>query len=64
MLAIRWGNQAYDAVQQVTNNLRENSFLLKGRVDHVTIKAGLEKVSLGSELATELQELETRRSAD
>ena len=64
LLAIRWENQAYDAVQQVTNNIRLNSLLLKGRVDQVTIKAGFEKVSLGNELATELQELALRRSED
>ena len=64
VLAIRWESQAYDAVQQVTNNIRLNSLLLKGRVDLITIKVGLEKVSLGNQLASELQELAPRRSAD
>jgi len=57
LLALRWENQAYDAVQYVTNTLRVNSLLLKGRVDQKTIKVGLEKVSLGNELLSELQEL-------
>ena len=64
LLAIRWENQAYDAVQHVTNTLRVNSLLLKGRVDQKTIKVGLEKVSLGNELLSELQELGWRRSAE
>ena len=64
LFALRSQNQAYDAIQYVTNTLLVNSSLLEGRADHDTIKAGLEQVSLGNQLATELQELGRRRSED
>ena len=64
LFALRSQIQAYAAIQYVTSTLRMNSSLLEGRVDHDTIKAGLEQVSLGNQLATELQELGRRRSED